>query len=428
MPSGKRLSVLAAALALLASGCALTGGGDDYGSHLVRYDDHRGEPNRYVRLGHGAAQLAIGSPDGHRIVVQWRDPDGSGWTKPETVWTDRENLAIENTVRYGSGTVAVLQVFTTDVHSEEDTDSVTVAIVCRDLHCAASKAPGIGGEAQVTPDGRTAYLGQDEHGVTWWTAGAGIHTTPWSGHPGFEYHSVSPSEPLLAPDGSLRVVSARPARDACSFELLTTAPASAALHRVARTRAPLRGRAPSDCRSYLDTFSGDWVTVHPDDHRAATFWFVRTGDGWTTRNRDPSGLQLVDRDRGCCDSAVSGFVHWNDVAYGSPDGRRIQIQTHLLGKPRWTEPQVLEGASPPYTCTWLDGHEIGPHGFVVLMVCHSGKVRNEFTGDAYVVAASPDLLTWQSVFVTGVHKEPVVDGDHVQVGATTWSPSDGFVR
>ena len=427
MPAGMRLWILAAAAAttLLASGCALSGGGE-YTSHLVRYDDHLGEQNRFVNLEDGAAQLAIGSPDGHRIVVQWRDPDGSGWTEPETVWTDPDNLAVENTVRYGGGTVAILQLFTTDVHSEDDTDSITVAIVCRDLRCTASGAPGFGGEAQVTPDGRTAYLGQDEKGVTWWTTGAGIHKTPWSGHPGFAYHSVSPSEPVLAPDGSLRVVTSRPARGSCTFDLLASAPAGSALHRVARTTARVRGHATSDCRSYLDTFSADWVTVHPDDHRAATFWFVREGDAWVTTDEDPSGLRLVDVDRGCCDTAISGFVHWNDVAYASPDGRRIQVQTHLLGEPRWTDPQLLGGAPASSTCTWTDGHEVGAHGFVVLLVCHSGKVRDEYVGDSYLIAASPDLRTWQSRFVTGVRTAPVVDRDHVRVGDTTWSPEHGF--
>src|SRR5262245_54043519 len=86
-----------------AVGWAVWGEDLGYRHALVKYGD-RGEPNRYVNLGDGQAQLSIGSPDGHAIVVQWRDPDGHGWTEPDTVWTDEQNLAIENTVRFGGGT------------------------------------------------------------------------------------------------------------------------------------------------------------------------------------------------------------------------------------------------------------------------------------------------------------------------------------
>ncbi|MCW2844067.1 MAG: hypothetical protein JWN22_1983 [Nocardioides sp.] len=61
------------------------------------------------------------------------------------------------------------------------------------------------------------------------------------------------------------------------------------------------------------------------------------------------------------------------------------------------------------------------------MICHSGKVRNQYRGDAYAAAAASDLRHWESAFVTGVSEEPQVDGDRVVVGSTTWTPADGFV-
>lgn len=422
---------VAAAAALVVAG-ALGGwpwsGDDAYGHSLVRYGDEHGEPNRYVNLEDGAAQLSVGSPDGHRIVVQWRDPDGHGWTEPLTVWTDDRNLAIDNTVRYGGGTVAIQQVYTTDVHSEDDTDTVTAAIVCRDRTCTAVGSPGYGSEAQVTPDGQTVLLDQDRRGVHLWTPGDGFRRARWSGHPGFEYGEVSPSRPVLAPDGSLRVVSSRPSRGSCTFELLVSEPGAADLSTVARSTQPLRGRALSDCASYLDTHSADWVTVHPSDHRASDFWFVRRADGaWKTTRDDPSGLEIVDVRRGCCDTAIAGFVHWNDVAYGSPDGRRIQVQTHLLGEETWSDPLLLHGAPRGFACTWLEGYEVGD-GFAVLMTCHSGAVRDDFRGDAYAVATTPDLAHWESAWVTGVDSDPVVEGDRVVVGDLVWTTDGGFDR
>ena len=160
---------------LVAAGIGWAGWGGDLGYRhtLVKYDDNHGEPNRYVNLDDSDAQLSIGSPDGHRIVVQWRDPDGHGWTEPETVWNDKSNLAFENTVRFGGGTVAIQQLYTSDVHSDSDVDSFSIGIVCRERSCTARKVPG--SESQVTPDGRTAYLGEDPKGAVLWTSGEGIH-------------------------------------------------------------------------------------------------------------------------------------------------------------------------------------------------------------------------------------------------------------
>jgi hypothetical protein len=423
---GALAGVLVLLAAAGAAGWVLWGDDLRYRHSLVKYSDDKGEPNRYVNLEGGDAQLAIGSPDRHRIVVQWRDPDGHGWTAPETVWTDEKDVAVDNTVRYGGGTVVAMQQFTPDVHNDSDIGMVTVGIVCRELVCTAGSGRGFGSEAQVSPDGRSAYLGQDKTGVELWTHAEGIHLAPWSGHPGFEYGLVSPSEPVLAPDGSLRVVTSEPSRGSCTFELLTAVPGTAHLTSAGRTTERLRGGELSDCASYLLTYSSDWVEVHPSDHRSATFWFVRDGGSWTTTRDDPSGLRLVDHAGGCCATSVIGFVHWNDVAFGSPDGHAIQVQTHLLGDEAWSEPVLLDAVSLRDRCTWLEGYAVGD-GFAVLMTCHSGKVHNKYRGDSYAVAVTPDLRHWDSAYVTGVSEEPQVDADHVQVGDTTWTPADGFV-
>lgn len=424
MSRSPRLLVIVAVALAVVGGLAWAGwaawGPGVYGQTLVRYDDDRGEANRFVNTGDGEAQLSIGSPDGHAIVVQWRDPDGHGWTDPDTVWDDDTNTAVDNTVRLGGGTVGILQTYTPDVHQDSDIDNVTVAIVCRDQRCDAQLSPGYGGEPQVTPDGSTVYLGQSEQGASLWTRDDGFRLARWSGHPGFAYRRDSPSEPVLAPDSSLRVVSSHPSRGSCTFELLTSTPGTADLSVAARTTEPIRGRSRSDCSSYLQTFSADWVDVEPSDHRAAGFWFVRDGDTWRTTREDPSGLQPVDVDgRACCDTGIVGFVHWNDVAYGSPDGRTIVVQTHLLGEERWREPVTIETDVPESRrCTWIDGTDAGDDGMALLMQC----------GQGYVVAASADLLTWDSAWVDGVRQEPEVADDVLHVGSLTWSDADGFGR
>lgn len=423
------VGALVGALVVAAAGVAWSQLDDGPYTHpLVRFDDDRGEANRYTNLDDRAAQLSVGSPDGHDLVVQWRDPDGHGWTAPETVWTDGENLAIENTVRYGGGTVAIVETYTPDTGDDSDINAVFVSIVCRDLTCEATDAGGIDSEAQVTPDGSLVYVGDTERHVQLWSADGGFHAVLWSGHPRYDYPRLVVSSPVLAPDGSLRVVSGRFSAGACTFELLSSPRRSADLTSVARRSQPLRGDLQSDCQTYVDTFSADWVAVHSYDHRASDFWFVRDGDAWTTTRRDPSGLEIVDVGRTeCCDTGVVGFVHWNDVAYGSPDGRRMQVQTHLLGDQTWSEPQLLEGAPAGYPCTWLDGHEVGD-GFLLLMTCHEeGRpVPDPFTGDAYAVAASTDLEHWDTAWVADVRRDPEVSHDGLRLGRLTWTAGSGF--
>lgn len=399
-----------------------------YTHSLVHFDDDRGEANRYTNLDDGAAQLSIGSPDSHDLVVQWRDPDGHGWTAPETVWSDEQNIAIENTVRYGGGTVAIVETYTPDTSEDNDSNAVFVSIVCRDLQCDATEAGGVASEAQVTPDGSLVYVGGLEHRMQLWSTDKGFHTTPWSALPRSDYPRLVVSGPILVPDGSLRMVSGRFSAGRCTFELLTSPPRSGDFTPAARRTQPLLGDLQSDCQTYVDTFSDDWVAVHSYDHRASDFWFVREGDAWTTTLDDPSGLEAIDvARRQCCDTGIAGFVHWNDVAYGSPDGRRMQVQTHLLGDQTWSEPQLLEGAPSGYRCTWLDGHEVGD-GFLLLMTCHEAgrPVRDPFTGDAYAVAASTDLEHWETAWIADVRRDPEVGHDGLRVGRLTWTADEGF--
>ena len=398
----------------------------DYTHSLQRYDEG-GEANRYFDLPDGQAQLAYGSPDGHRMVVQWRDPDGHGWTAPETVFTDRRNTAVDSTIRGAGGTIAIQETFTPDTSNDSDIGNVSVVLVCRDRTCTPGRtAAGFStSDPQLTPDGETVYFGQSGDAALMWTADDGFAEWPWSGHPG--RRTGSTSEPLLSPDGSIRIVSGEPSRETCTFTLLSSSPGNADLHRVARTTEPLRGPGRSDCGSYLDTFSADWVSTHPSDHRADDFWFVdRTA--WTTTKEDPSGLVPIERGRrACCALSTVGFVHWNDLAFGSPDAHRISVQTHFQGDESWQPRHLLAGAPPGFRCTRLDGGEVGD-GFALLLTCQSGGGSDAGHGDAYAVAYSPDLRHWESAFVPDVHNQPVIDDGVTIAGTprTTVTPEDGL--
>ncbi|KQW47661.1 hypothetical protein ASC77_14610 [Nocardioides sp. Root1257] len=403
-------------------------GSDGYDHVLQRYGEEGGEANRYVNLPDGDAQLAFGSPDGHRLVVQWRDPDGHGWTAPETLYDNRRLTAVDSVIRYAAGTVAIVETYTPDTSDEDDSHDVDVVMVCRDRTCTPGRtASGYAfNEPQLSADGGVVYLGQTRRAALVWTRDDGFDAWPWSGLPDADRSATS--ETLLSPDGSIRVVTGTPSRGACTYALRESAPGDADLVEVARTTEP----APvDDCGTYLGSFSADWVSVHPDDPRGAAFWFVRDGDDWSTTRTDPSGLVALHVPRGgCCDLGIAGFVHWNDVAFGSPDGHRISVQTHFQREESWEPQQLLDGAPAGYRCTWIDGHEVDG-GYALLLTCHSGPYDRHdiFRGDAYGLAVTTDLRHWESTFVTDVRRDPVIDEDGVTiVGSprTHWSPASGF--
>jgi hypothetical protein len=105
------------------------------------------------------------------------------------------------------------------------------------------------------------------------------------------------------------------------------------------------------------------------------------------------------------------------------------VQTHLLGDETWSAPDLLEGAPAGYRCTWLDGSDLGD-GLVLVLTCHEAAhpVRDEFTGDAYAVAATTDLEHWETAWVADVDSDPVVTEDGLRAGGLSWTPEGGFDR
>lgn len=393
----------------------------EYGHDLRRYGDADGVATRFGDLGSGHV-LAIGSPDSHRILVQWRDPDGSGWTAPQLVWNERA-VAIDNTLRTGDGVAVIQQAFTTDTSDDTEASAHWVAIVCRAsaLSCSASRPAGSARPAQVAPDGGHALLSSGERGVWVWEPGAGIHRVPWQGG----RDAAALAGPALAPDGGLRLVTSSPARGACTFRLWSAEPGTAAFRPVALQRGRLRGAARSECRTYLDSdpglWSPDWIAVHPSDHRAPDFWFERTAAGWRATAVDPSGLDAVDVPRGCCDTVVGAFIHGADVAVGSPDGRSLRLQVHRRGEDRWGPPVTVGTAPRRVACDLPDVSEVGDGAAVVLGCREAGDARG------VLVAVSADLESWRARYVPDVTNEVLTDDEgRLVVDDLRWSPEDGW--
>lgn len=241
-------------------------------------------PARVIELEGDEAAVSVGSPDGRTLTVQWRDPDGEGWTEVEEVFVLEGRAArgrdlSDTTAREAGGTVAVLALFANS--NDDDGDDLDVGLVCRDRDCWVQPRPGFGGEPEVAPDGRTAYLGEDPRGAWLWDAASGIRRVAWSGHPPYGAGPVSTSQPALAPDGSLRVAAARVVPGGCRFTLLATPPLSGDLTPVAATTRPRSGPTDSGCRPFLSVPGPDRVEVRPVDPGQQPFTWDRTEGSWT---------------------------------------------------------------------------------------------------------------------------------------------------
>ncbi|MEZ5096019.1 MAG: hypothetical protein R2731_07755 [Nocardioides sp.] len=253
-----------------------------YHAALARYDADRGIPNRIVELPEGQARWAYGSPDRHRLVVQWRDPDGSGWTAPRTVASDAGDTAVDSMVRAAGGTVAIVQTWTSDVTDDQDASAFQVAMVCRDLACTSGRPiPGFTAEPQLTPDGRTVLFAEARTGAIVWTVEDGYAEWPWSGHPGVAPRRTTTTRAQLAADGSLRMVTSPNAPDRCVFTLLVSDPGTAALAPVATVKRRVHRPREESCGGYLAGGNVDRVRLVSDAGGKPIAVFVRTDAGWT---------------------------------------------------------------------------------------------------------------------------------------------------
>lgn len=248
--------------------------------HAQRTYADQAPPARVVELEGDDAGLSIGSPDGRVLTVQFRDPDGSAWTEVQEVFEleGRGRDLSDTTAREAGGTVAVLALFSNG--NDDDGDDLDVGLVCRDRECWVQPRPGFGGEPEVAPDGRTAYLGEDPRGAWLWDEAGGIRRVAWSGHPPYGAGPVSTSQPALAPDGSLRVTAARVVPGGCRFTLLATPRLSGDLTPVASTTRPRSAPADSACRPFLSVPGPDRVEVRPVDPGQRAFAWLRDGDEW----------------------------------------------------------------------------------------------------------------------------------------------------
>jgi hypothetical protein len=409
-----------------------------------------GEYARYLRLDEGrAGTVAVSRSE--PVQVWWRGAGEEGWSAPEVVDGGSDRYLIGTNVRLAGATLAIRAGYNTKPPWEDEVEepgvTTSVFIVCQTGSCVASdhyrqvqqppcrrgscllsrpESKGVTQVPELSSDGSQVYFGATERGYVVWSRDGGLRelepeNLPTDGVLG---------TPMLASDGSLRVVAGRDEGETCRLRLLTSQPVQEHLSTVpfaeqGSTTAPTR---TGNCATTLEAFTTDQLLVHTD--RAEPAYLVEVGDRWEATTEDPTGMVRYRPRPGrqAAGSAVrAGYWHWREVVTGSPDGRRLVAQVHFPGAATWTDPVTV--AVAPRS---LDCFEIAPTStpaeepFYVSMRCRSRPSPEAEWTYVGVHAVTEDGLTWSSA--VGDHL-PTRVGEDLYFGGTPahrWTSEAGL--
>jgi hypothetical protein len=378
--------------------------------------DTAGSPpsgSRYFTLTDGTVAV---SPVDRTIEVRWRDAGDDEWSEPVVAYSGRGRVIRTRT--QVAGPTLAMQVI---VSRHRAWTSVFVA--CADGSCDTTA--GLEGALTdlpvLTPDGSTALLGVTEDEYVVWQAEAGLQQLEPTGIP----PASSASLPLLASDGSLRVVAGAPTRDGCRFTLLTSAPGAADLEPATSYETPAAGPR---CSTRLESFASDYVIVNRG--RSEPAYLARRAGTWTRVDDDPSGrVRYPPRVRGELAGTVvrTRTPGGHEVLTATPDGRTLVVQLHAPGEPRWTAPREIAAAPPGVTCFRLAPTSTPTDDpFYVTLHCRARTSAHDVWTYTYVSGVTEDRETWTAMVGTD---SPIRIGDDLLLRgqpAYRWSPEDGL--
>ena len=402
-----------------------------------------GERFRTFKLDEGrAGEVAVATGD--RILLKWRAPGDTEWSRPKVVYADEYGTQAH--VRVVGTTVAIRADFNTQPTSDEADESgeaSTVFIACDLRECETSRrylevaeptcergscvrsrpqSNGVNQVPELSADGKSVFFGVTERGYALWEPESGIRdVTPEGGPDG----RVAGS-PMLAPDGTFRIVGGQVTQSGCRFTLFSSAAFAPAYTGQLTYDAPARS---PDCRTTLESFSPDYVLVHTAEDPLPTY-AVRNGSAWRSVSEDPSGMVRYSKAAGrTADGSVvrTGYWHWREIVTASPDGHQLVAQVHFPGEPMWSKPKVIAEAPEEAKC-----FEISPTStpseepFYVSLRCRSRPTPNAQWTYMEVNAITEDGHNWQSFASTD---QPTRVGEDLFFAGhppTRWSASKGI--
>ncbi len=395
--------VLAAVLALLATACGTSPGADEpaYGQALV---EHRFEKTHVVRL-EDDVRLAVGSPDGHRIQVQWsRSGDAGDWSAPTTVDTD-PLWTHDVRVTHRGGTVAIDPDWWRERVLDDDyAPHHTSQVLCRAFRCLPAHSSVDLSSTRFDAEGTFASFGLGDERVLLWTSPDGFRTSRLTG--------LGPEASIdLAPDGAFAGTQGRRSGALCVYDLLVTAPHETRFRRVASS--PQVPGPPCDASSI--ELGRDRANVFVEGLRGGVD-FRRTDGVWAVvRSQRPLVAYPDTHGRGTLATQELDLGAAGTVSIGSPDQRRIMVQTHPADSREWDLPRQVATAPSGTRCR-IASPVTNEAGAVVVVGCYPEAqpwrpaVRS--AGDpAYGVAlATSDGRSWRVLPLRDPKIEPLEQG------------------
>lgn len=382
------------------------------------------QPARYRHLpaqvytAPGLGQLAVGMPTPRVVKVQHRLEGESTWSAPRTLFRGETVICGDIDGHASPGGVALILACDTSYY-EEDPPTKSRAVVTRDLvSFALRRLPGETTTAPgISPSGEHAvWLAGGNGDFLTWTAGEGF-----SGLRSSSFDDDSGGEvAVVADDGTVTIAGNTSVGRSCGVGLLAVTTSGA----ESEQRVPLAPGTPGTCSE----FSADAVSstrVAAADPRPENRWVVGRDDEsapWRVVAGAPvSAPSLASwpanprRGIGPEFSSVPGQPL---LALGSPDRRRIQVQSYDPTAQQWSPARTVYDHGFP-ACT--TGYEPLVRSTAVhALVLHCWAKRR---ADGEYPPQSRDLLTLPRDQRRAVVSADGVSWRTVPVGARPVTPS-----
>jgi hypothetical protein len=373
----------------------------------------------------GGGKVAVGSPDGHDVVVQWQSKGSKGWSDPQTVYTEPVQFTHDIAVKAAGDTVVIGPDFWTEETLDDDyAPKHTAQIICRDRECAPGhRSPdGTLTQTELSRDGTYATFSLGDDQVLVWDDGE-FSTEKAVGLP------KNASKTTL-PDGTLVAIAPQAHQRLCRFRLLTAAKGSTTYVEQAVTGDHPLGLP---C-SAAGVEAGKHKISVLLEGTVDTIDFVQRDGSWVAD--EPANPLQGYPDTGGKSSLSNEVMNRSDdsaVSIGSPDTKRIFAQFRPKGSKEWAAPVQIATAPEGTSCRYQIPEREKLVVTSVIQCFDDARAVGLTRPDAGIVLATSDGLTWDTGTLDRPAEEAIrgLGQDWLFTGSDAtylWSPTAGMRR